>query len=186
MRLSRYSLAMLLVGFLACAPVASAAKVKIYAPPGKAGTSEYSEVVPTAGGNVLPPADGGGNPTAAQISRIGSGKAGVRKLSKLGKQGPAAAAFAQATAPVTTTAHSTGRSTGTHPSAGTRPSADARPPAATLRSSGGSALTGLTNLLGGSDVDGLGTILPLLLAFGLGVAVAVSALRLRHGRRPPA
>lgn len=174
MRLKRNIAAVLLAGSLGCAPVASAAKTKTYAPPGKAGTSEYSEVVPTAGGNVLPPASGGGNPTGRQISRLGSGKAGVHNLAKLGKQGTKAAQFAQATAP------STPRPSGTHPPTVTPP------PTVTLRSPRGSALTGFTNLLGGSDVDGLGAILPLLLAFGLGAAVAVSALRLRRGRQPPA
>lgn len=178
MRLKRNVVAVLLLGSLGCAQVASAAKTKTYAPPGKAGTSQYSEVVPTAGGNVLPPAMGGGNPTAARISRLGSGKSGVHKLSKLGKQGAAAAQFAQQTAPVATAPVTTAP-------VATTPKG-AHPSSVALRSPGGSALSGLTNLLGGSDVDGLGAILPLLLAFGLGAAVAVSALRLRRGRQPPA
>lgn len=168
MRLKRSIVALLLVASLTWAPPAFAGKTKVYAPPGKAGTSQYSEVVPAAGGNVLPPAAGGGNPTAAQISRLGSGKAGVRKLSRLGKQGAAAAQFAQQSAPVTTT-----------------PSTS-RPASRAPRSSGGSAISGIGHLLVGSDVDGIGAFLPLLLAFGLGAAVAVSLLRLRRGQRPSA
>jgi hypothetical protein len=174
MGLKRSIGALLVVASLAWAPPALAGNTKIYAPPGKAGTSEYSEVVPTAGGNVLPPAVSGGNPTAAQISRIGSGKAGVHKLAALGKQGAAAAQFAQQTAPVTTTPSAANPRSATHPYT------------VRLRSAGGSAMSGLTDLVGGSDVDGIGAILPLLLAFGLGATAAVSALRLRRGRQPRA
>lgn len=168
MRLNRSVIALVAAGGLACAPPAIAGSTKIYAPPGKAGTSEYSEVVPTSGGNVLPPAMGNGNPTASEISKLGSGKVGVKKLAKLGKQGAAAAQFAQATAPVATP--------GSRNHAGT----------ALAGVAGGSALSGVTHLLGGSDVDGIGVFLPLLLAFGLGWAVAVCVLRPRHRRDPGA
>ena len=178
MRLSVTAAAPLAAAALALVPSAAvAAKVKVYAPPGKAGTSQYSEVVPSAGGNTLPPAMGGSNPTAAQISKIGSGQTGVKKLAKLGQQGAAAAQFAQATAPVVV-----------HSSHGLQ-GQPAAPGSETLTGSpGASALSGIGHLLGGSDVDGIGAILPLLLAFGFGAAGAVSALRLRlrRGRQPPA
>lgn len=175
MRSSRAALALVLAGFLILAPAALAAKVKIYAPPGKAGTSEYSEIVPSAGGNTQPPAMGGGNATAAQMSKLGSGKQGVTKLSKLGKQGAAAAQFAQATAPVVV--HSTHGLGGPAGATGS-----ARLGGATSGSASGSALSGIGDLLGGSDAGGIGPFLPLLLAFGLGWAAALGLLRARRGR----
>ena len=156
---------------LLIAAPAEAGKTKTYAPPGKAGTSEYSEVVPTSGGNVQTPAMVGGDKTAAQISRIGAGKAGVRKLSRLGKQGAAAATLAQETAPtVVRSVH--GLDSGSTPTGS---------PMLTARS-GGSALSGVGHLLGGSDAGGIGLFLPLLLAFGLGLAVAATVVRLRRPR----
>lgn len=174
MRLIRATAAVLATALLIASP-AEAGKTKTYAPPGKAGSSQYSEVVPTSGGNVATPAMGGANPTAKQISRLGAGRSGVGKLAKLGKQGAQAAQFAQQTAP--TIVHSTHGLRG--PGGGTAASAP-------LTSTGGSAFSGLTHLLGGSDEGGIGVFLPLLLAFGLGVAVAISVVRVRRGRQPPA
>ena len=164
--------AMLVAAVLGGVPGAAAAKT--YAPPGKAGTSEYSETLPASGGNVSPPAMGGGNRTGAQLSALGSGKAGARKLEKLGKTGQSAAAFAQATAPA--------RVPGSHLSA---PS----PKASSAVESGqadGSAIGGVLRLLGGADSGGIGVFLPLLLAFTLGVAVTVVVWRGRQRRWPRA
>lgn len=165
MRLKRIALALAVAGSLGSAP-AAAAKKATYAPPGKAGASEYVETLPAAGGNVAPPSTGGGAPTAAALSKLGSGKVGAEKLSKLGKTGSSAAAVAQATAPEA--AVKVPRS---------RISADLE--------TGGSALSGLLHLIGGSDAGGIGVFLPLLLAFGLGAAVAISALRVLRRRQPP-
>ena len=164
MLLKRIALVLVVASSLGCVPAASAKKT--YAPPGKAGTSEYAETLPAAGGNVSPPATGGGNPTGAALSKLGSGKAGAEKLSKLGKAGKSAAAFARATAPV------------------------AAPPASSSSitvgdQTGGSALSGLLHLIGGSDSGGIGVFLPLLLAFGLGAALAVSVSRVLRRRQPP-
>jgi hypothetical protein len=175
MRLIRVTAAVLASALLVAAP-AQAGKTKTYAPPGKAGSSEYSEIVPTPGGNVQTPAMGGGNPTAKQISSLGRGKTGVGKLSKLGKQGAAAAQFAQQTAPAAV--HST------HGLAG--PKGASASPTPIPSSTSGSAFSGITHLLGGSDSGGIGVFLPLLLAFCLGAAVAISALRVRRARQPPA
>ena len=164
MRLKRIALVLVVAGSLGWAPAAAAKK--IYAPPGKAGTSEYAETLPAAGGNVATPAMGGGNPTGAELSKLGSGKAGAAKLAKLGKAGQSAAAFARATAPVATPA---------------APSPSSSITAADQNS--GSALSGLLDLIGGSDSGGIGVFLPLLLAFGLCAAVAVGVLR---RRQPPA
>lgn len=146
------------------------AAAKTYAPPGKAGTSEYSETLPASGGNVAPPAMTGGNPTGAQLSALGSGQAGARKLEKLGKQGQSAAAFAQATAP--TRLH------------GSHLSAPAKNAAGQVESPGGSAISGVLHVLGGSDSGGIGVFLPLLLAFGLGVAVTVGVWTGLRRRQP--
>lgn len=172
--MTRVAMAVLVVALLIAAP-AQAGKVKVYAPPGKAGTSQYSEVVPTSGGNAQTPAMGGGNTSPAQISKIGAGRAGVSKLSRLGKQGAAAAALAEATAPVVVrSAHGLGGQAGATASGSRKLTA----------SSGGSALGGIGHLLAGSDAGGIGLFLPLLLAFGLGLAVAAAAVRLRRGREP--
>lgn len=177
MRLIRATAATLATALLIAAP-AEAGKTKTYAPPGKAGSSQYAEVVPTGGGNVQTPAMGAANPTAKQISRLGAGRSGVRKLSKLGKQGAAAAQFAQQTAPAVV-----------HPSHGLQgPSSGAAGPGSPepLSASRGSAFSGITDLLSGSDAGGIGAFLPLLLAFGLGTAAGISVVRVRRARRPPA
>lgn len=153
------------------AVVCSSAMAKNYAPPGRAGTSQYAEDIPSAGGNVSTPAMGGGNKTAAQISHLGAGKQGVRKLAKLGKAGAQAAQFAQATAPAT----------GSNQSA----PVDTRstPHSSPLVASGGSALSGVGHLLGGSDSGGIGVFLPLLLAVSLVAALFAALLRLRRPER---
>lgn len=176
-RIQRFMPAAVAIICLAAAPVAHAGKTKVYAPPGKAGSSQYSEVIPAAGGNVAPPSSGGGNTTAAQISSLGSGKAGLRKLGKLGKAGAAAAVFAEATAPVPSR-HGFGVTR-----AGTT---GTRPVTVLATSTGGSGLSALGHLLDGADAGGIGVFLPLLLAFGLGAAVTVSVQRVRRGRQPPA
>jgi hypothetical protein len=142
-------------------PTAWAGQTKIYAPPGRAGTSEYAEVVPSDQGNGLPPAMGGGNRTTAQIKRLGSGGTGAEKLAKLGKQGAAAARFAEQTAPnVVESAHGLG--------AGTGPGPGVRNLGA---GSGGSAFSAIAHMLGGADAGGIGAFLPWLLALGAAGAV---------------
>jgi hypothetical protein len=172
MRLVRTALVAMAISTLVSSPVAIA---KEYAPPGKAGTSEYAEDIPTAGGNVQTPAMGGGNNTATEIDHLGSGKPGMRKLVKLGKAGSAAALFAQQTAPATTqdTSSRTRGRGNSHQLSGTLPQS-------TLIADGGSALSAISHLIGGSDVDGIGIVMPLLLAFGLGWVAAAGVLRLRQ------
>jgi len=165
MRVTRV-VAILAAGALAAGP--GVAHAATYAPPGKAGLTEYSETLPAAGGNVGPPSDGG---HGTALSALGSGRTGARRLAKLGSTGAAAAEFARASAPL--------RSTPTR-SAGAQ---DARRPAISVAGSGGSAVSGVFDLLGGSDGDGIGVFLPGLLAFGLGWGVAVVVMRSRHGGR---
>jgi len=172
MRVGRLALALTLtVGLISPASVL-AAKTKVYDPPGKAGANEYAEVIPSSGGNVAPPYMNGGNPTAAQISKLGSGKVGVRRLARLGKQGAAAAQFAAQTAPTRTpAAGGPGR-----PANGLATGARGQ----TLAARGSSALSGVARLLSGAG-GGLGALLPLLLALGLGAAIALAATRVFGG-----
>ena len=171
MRIGRIAAVVAVTGSLAAVPSAAAAKV--YAPPGKAGTSEYSETLPAAGGNVGTPAMTGGNPTGAQLARLGAGRAGARRLAKLGKTGQSAVAFARATAPTPTPARHL-----VVPEAGT----PSTPPIGQV---GGSAASGVLRMIGGSDGGGIGVFLPLLLAFGLGISVTVGARRGLRRRPPP-
>ena len=158
---------LLLAALLLISAQAYAGKVKMYAPPGRAGTSQYGEDIPTGGGNAQPPSMTGGNKTAAQIAGLGSGKVGARKLATLGKAGAAAARFAEQTAPTRAAFGPTNQgSTRNH---------------VTLAASGGSAITGLGHLIDGSDQGGIGIFLPLLLALSL---IGTAVLGVRRSRRP--
>jgi hypothetical protein len=153
---------------------AFAGKTKVYDPPGKAGANEYAEVIPSAGGNVSTPASGGANTTASQISKLGAGRLGVTKLTKLGKQGAAAAQFALQTAPSRTPVRLPPSTAGTPRRTGTG-----------LNATSGSVLAGVGRLLDGSDVDGIGLALPLLLAMSLGGAVGLGLLTVRRREHRP-
>jgi hypothetical protein len=148
-----FVLILVVTAWLTLAVPAFAGKTKVYDPPGKAGANEYAEVIPSAGGNVAPPSSGGGNTTAAQISKLGAGKLGIKKLTKLGTQGSAAAQFALQTAPSPTPTRLPPAKASLPPRPGTAVKAPA-----------GSALAGVGQLLGGSDIDGLGLVLPVSLA----------------------
>jgi hypothetical protein len=186
MRPIRVLLAVLAVALLGLSTTALA---KEYAPPGRAGTSEYAEDIPSAGGNTKTPAMGGGNSTAAQIDKLGAGRAGVRKLTKLGPSGAATAEFAQQTAPTRTASSATSsrkRTTGPSRSrtttsttvGSTRSLATAGSPT-TLDAGGGSALSALGRMIGGSQ-GGIGLFLPLLLVLCAIVAVAAALVRTRR------
>jgi hypothetical protein len=162
--------AAVLLAAIAVGVVPAVADATTYAPPGKAGSSEYAETLPASGGNVAPPT--GTKPvTGAALSKLGAGGAGAKQLARLGKAGQSAAAFARATAPAVAS----------HPRLTTGPGAGSGQ-AVNASEAGGSAFSGLLHLVGGSDVDGIGIFLPLLLAFSLGAAAAVGALRLRRTR----
>ena len=175
MRSRAFVLILVVTAWLTLAVPAFAGKTKVYDPPGKAGANEYAEVIPSAGGNVAPPSSGGGNTTAAQISKLGAGKVGIKKLTKLGTQGTAAAQFALQTAPSPTPTRLPPAKASVPLRAGT-----------TVKAPAGSALAGVGRLLGGSDIDGLGLFLPLLLAGGLVSALGLTFVRARGGRAPHA
>jgi hypothetical protein len=180
-RLIRSLLAVLALSALLWSPAAFA---KQYAPPGKAGTSEYAEDIPTAGGNAKTPGEGGGNKTSAQIDHLGAGKQGVRKLAKLGATGAAAAQFALQTAPTTTSAASSPSTVTNSSSTGTKTHGghSQLAPERTLTASGSSAISALGRVIGGSDVGGIGIFLPLLLVAGALGAAALAAARTRRPR----
>lgn len=174
MRLIRVALAVAMLTLMAGVSTSFA---KNYAPPGKAGTSQYAEDIPSGGGNEPTPAMGIANKSRAQINKIGSGKVGVSKLSKLGKTGAAAALFAQQTAPTTAVAAAH------KPVVTGRPGA--RPRSELLPASGGSAVGGVENLITGSDAGGIGIFLPLFLIVCLVGAAALAVARIRTGRSEP-
>lgn len=158
---------------LAITAPAQAGERLIY-PPGHAGADQYAEVVPTAAGNAAPPSGGGGSgplttSSTHAIAQIGSGRAGTAKLSRLGKDGHAAAALAAANAPAPVSA-STGRAAGS--------GATAAPVQVTTP--GGSISSGISHALGGSG--GLGVLLPVLLLVTLVAALAFGVARLRRPR----
>lgn len=162
--------------------------VTVYAPPGKAGASEYFEVVPNSGGGVAPPANLT-SPGSRNLSRLGVGARTARTLSKLGATGGQAARWARATAPVRTGAEPGVRSGGGEPgvapgggqpggSGGVGNSGTVGPAGTGSLPRGGSALGGVIELLGGLDADGIGAALPV----GL-IVLAVGALGFALGRR---
>src|SRR5690242_8723837 len=85
---------------LAMVCVPAQAHTTTLAPPGKSGADQYFETIPSSGGNVAPPAAGQSSPQGNRaISQLGRGRAGDKKLNRLGKSGQQAAAFAAVTAP---------------------------------------------------------------------------------------
>ncbi|MGH2842607.1 MAG: hypothetical protein ACRDKL_03345, partial [Solirubrobacteraceae bacterium] len=122
------------------------------------------------GGGTAPPANLS-TPGSHHLDGLGQGAAGARTLAKLGKTGTAAANWARASAPTVV------RRPDGSPGAG-RPRTGANPALA-----GGSALSGFTHILGGSDSGGLGAALPLLLILTLAATVGFAAGRRWRPRR---
>jgi hypothetical protein len=120
-------------------------------------------VVPTSGGGTKPPANLSGA-SSAKLDELGAGGRTARKLARLGAAGSAAADWARDTAPSVV-----GRTPGV-----TKPESAGGGPG------GGSAASGLLDLLDGSDSGGIGLLLPLLLALTLAGAVGFAV-----GRRRP-
>ena len=169
--------ASILISFaLLLALPAEAAAVLYLTPPGKSGADQYFETIPTSSGNAAPPGSisGSANTGSQSLSQLGKGGAGAAALNRLGTEGAAAAALAATTAPppvpgASASHHGTPQSI----SAGTAPAAS------------GSASSGLSRALTGSDDGGLGLLLPLLLGTSLIVAVGVALTRVGRHPRPP-
>lgn len=160
-----------LIIVVAALAVPATATAAHYAPPGKAGATQYFETIPTSGGNVAPPSynptprpssSSSSSPTTASptLASVGTGSHGSKKLSRMGKSGQAAANFAQATSPVVPAASSTGNGLD---------KLQANP--------GGSAVGSLTSMLTGSDAGGIGIFMPLLLGLSLLAALGIGAYR---------
>jgi hypothetical protein len=195
MRLSRARIATVIaVSALVWGPCASASAV-VLDPPGKAGANEYFETIPSTGGNAAPPS--GASTTAPAIDRSGPSKSALNKLQKSGSEGQAAASFATASAPVVDHASSTrkkrsgqGTARPAKPVTGkrggrTQPTTEASAAAVAASRTGGSAVSGIIHLLGGSDAGGIGVLLPILLIGGLISAILAAGVRRRHDDDAP-
>ena len=140
----------------------------VLAPPGHAGANQYVEVIPTSAGNAAPPGSVSGSGSASAgpqaLAHFGQGRAGDVKLTRLGKDGQAAAALAASTAP--SPVRGAGYARG---AAGVSISAPH-----------GSPASGVADALTGSDAGGLGLLLPLLLASALIAAIGIAAARVRR------
>jgi hypothetical protein len=148
-------------------------------PPGKSGTDQYFETIPTSAGNAAPPQGGGGGSGSGDhaLSQLGQGGAGARSLAHLGKDGQAAASLAAATAPT----NGAGRGAASGSARGTGPAGSHGLNAL----QGESASRGIADALTGADAGGIGLVLPLLLGTSLILAVGLGAWKLRRGSGPP-
>jgi hypothetical protein len=144
--------ASILVSFAVLFAVPSNALALTLAPPGKSGADQYFETIPTSVGNAAPPGSVSGSsfPGGQSPKRLRQAGAGAAGLSRLGKDGRAAAALAKATAPVLAGAPG--------------------------RTAGGAG----KSIYQGSDHGGFGLLLPLLLATSLLITVGFAAPRLRR------
>ena len=167
--------ALIVISFAVLLALPGQALALSIAPPGKSGADQYFETIPTSSGNAAPPGTvpGSSGPGSHALTQLGHGAAGAAALARLGTEGSAAAALAAATAPTPVPRALVPR---TRSGGSTR-----RAPAP----GGGSAPSGLTQALTGSDSGGLGLVLPLLLATSLIAAIAVVAARLRRRAQPP-
>jgi hypothetical protein len=173
MKLVRRASLLLFSVFLLGAP--SQAFALSLTPPGKSGTDQYFETIPTSAGNAAPPQGGAGGGHA--LSQLGQGGAGVKGLGHLGNDGQAAASLAAATAPTI----GAGRGAASGSARGTGPAGSHGLNAL----QGESASRGIADALTGADAGGIGLVLPLLLGTSLILAIGLGAWRLRRGAGPP-
>ncbi len=181
-RLQLLSAVALLLAAAAPASALGAGGTRVYAPPGKAGATQYFEVVPNAGGGVAPPANLS-TPSGANLNRLGQGRTAAGTLSHLGKTGAAAANWARASAPsLSRPPAKPGGSAGNGGGGSAGNGGGHSGTGAAVNLAGGSALSGFTHLLSGQDAGGIGAMLPLLLALSLAGAVGFAlGRRLRRG-----
>lgn len=182
--LAATSVALLLALALA-GPAGAKTCTKRIAPPGHAGSTEYSETVPTSCGNASPPSSGSSG-SGSGITHLGHGTTGVHGLSKLGPSGQAAASLAAATAPQPVGSGGGSEPRGASGSAGSGPvnsGPDAPARASGLPASTGSESGTLGSALTGAD-GGLGILLPILMGVGLAAAIAAGVVRLRRSGGP--
>jgi len=141
------------------------ARAATVAPPGNSGVDQYVEVIPSAGGPVPTPKGGsesGGNALSPQTAR---------RLRAQGSDGRALSAIVESTAPAGARGSRRGRAdsdrTGSTPSRSGSQASPAVP-------------TAVSSLSLGSDVDGMGLLLPALL---VGSAAVIGAIFLTRRRR---
>jgi hypothetical protein len=176
---TRIAIVALTALFVVALPVAGAA-AESRVPPGVSGANQYSETLPGPGGNDR--TGGGSGKTPAQAV----GKENAAKLEALGPEGKAAAELAAETAPGGGKAAgghggaaSNGGAAGGGASTGTGSGSD------TSGSSGLDQVLGQVTGTGGSESgsNGMGLLLPLLIAAAI-VAAAAYALNRRRTARP--
>ena len=117
--------------------VPSAQADRVTAPPGNSGVDQYFETVPSATGNRPPGASGSANHAGPGVSARTQSR-----LARLGKDGRAAAALAQQTAP--------------------GPLARSHPPTSS-GAGGGSPFDAILHAVGGDQSGGMGFLLPAIL-----------------------
>jgi hypothetical protein len=170
----RIAIAALAALFVVALPTAGAA-AESRVPPGVSGANQYSETLPGPGGNDR--TGGGSGKTPAQAV----GKENAAKLEALGPEGEAAAELAAETAP------EGGKAGGGHGGAASNggASGSSGSGSGTAGSSGLDQVLGQVTGTGGSESgsNGIGLLLPLLIAAAI-VAAAAYALNRRRTARP--
>jgi hypothetical protein len=137
-----------------------------YVPPNQSAASQYTEDVPTAGGNT--PSSGVGGRGGGSSPGPGSGAGSIsaktlHQLDQSGSTGAAAASLARSLAPVR-------RAPALRPAASTTSGVEAGAPAAQV-----------IKTLGGSDAGGgIGFLLPAILVISLLVATGLGLMRIRR------
>jgi hypothetical protein len=170
---TRIAIATLAALFVVALPVAGAA-AESRVPPGVSGANQYSETLPGPGGNDR--TGGGSGKTPAQAV----GKENAAKLEALGPDGRAAAELAAETAP------GGGKAAGGHGGAASNGGASGSSSGAGASGSSGlDQVFGQVTGTGGSESgsNGMGLLLPLLIAAAI-VAAAAYALNRRRTARP--
>jgi hypothetical protein len=149
-----------------------------YVPPNQSAASQYTEAVPSAGGNTPTSHLGAGGTGGSGRSGGGPGGAAIpaktlHQLDHSGSTGTAAASLARALAPQATHVGrraSAGASASTTGSSGASGGVTAGAPAAQV-----------IKTLGGADAgSGIGFLLPLILVLSLVVATGLGLLRIRR------
>jgi hypothetical protein len=164
---------MLCTFVLLAVPAGAAAKPGCHgstvSPHGNSEADQYSETIPGACGNHPPNA---GNPAGSPNGTVPTQT--LNRLESLGAGGRNAAALAQANAPA--------GARGQGGAGGSRGGANANQAGAGEAGDGGGALSGVGRALGGSpgDDEGMGFVLPLVLAGTLVAGIAYWLMRRRR------
>jgi hypothetical protein len=183
----RFASALLAVLLLAAAPASAAPQA---VPPGHSGASQYTETLPTAGGEqptaeihgagVTAPGGGGGNSSGGGSGAATGGDGGGESTAGAAPAPSPAESLGTQNAKRLEKLGAEGKAAARLAAAGgaaTSPANDARRPAAADGSSPVKQVVG--QLTGTSDSGGMGLLLPLLIAMTVLVAIAVVFTRRR-------